>query len=313
MMKKCCEIIIALLAVVSFSVEAENVSQKQASKIAETFFNASYGQVMTPPKLIWNGRQLTTDRLFSPFYIYNHPAGGFVIISADSKAFPIIGYSRSNAFSRETLGEDEKELLTKYAHEIELIRYDSRMPVRAKEAWSDIRGYIAAILENPYDTPEFRELTPTARENLENVDRRNGWIMLPSAVEFNIYDSEKYRGYTLDDVLGEAEQEDVPFQFFEEFLKSVHDEELSRAAALDEIISPTKPVVTPLGGAHFKIYIPEDVRLMRIYDMNGASKIEHKFLHSNVVNVDLSSVSPGFYVAMILSESGRIYGIKLYR
>ena len=43
------------------------VSEKHASKIAETFFNTAYGIHVAAPKLAWNGRQLTTDRLFTLF------------------------------------------------------------------------------------------------------------------------------------------------------------------------------------------------------------------------------------------------------
>lgn len=293
------------------SASAETVSQKQASKIAETFFNAAYGQYVSTPKLYWNGRQLTTDRLFSPFYVYNHPKGGFVIIAADNKAFPILGYSKSVNFSREKLGDDEYTLLQKYAREVELIRYDSRTPSRAIDAWGNIAAYIANTLENPYSSPEYRALTDEDKEDLETIDRRNGWIMFPSAVEFEIYDPDLYRDYTLDDVL--SEQEDVPFKFFEDFLTEIRNEELSRAAAIEEILAPTKPVVKYLGGAHFEIYIPENVRMMRVYDMNGARKIEKTYSESNTINADLSNMVPGFYVAMILSEQGHIYGLKLYR
>lgn len=300
---------VALLSPLSAS--AETVSQKQASKIAETFFNAAYGQYVSAPKLYWNGRQLTTDRLFSPFYVYNHPKGGFVIIAADNKAFPILGYSKSVNFSRDKLRDDEYALLQKYAREVEMIRYDSRTPSRAIDAWRNIAAYIANTLDNPYSSPEYRALTDEDKEDLETIDRRNGWIMFPSAVEFEIYDPDLYRDYTLDDVL--SEQEDVPFKFFEDFLTEIRNEELSRAAAIEEILAPTKPVVKYLGGAHFEIYIPENVRMMRVYDMNGARKIEKTYSESNTINADLSNMVPGFYVAMILSEQGHIYGLKLYR
>jgi hypothetical protein len=208
------------------SASAETVSQKQASKIAETFFNAAYGQYVSTPKLYWNGRQLTTDRLFSPFYVYNHPKGGFVIIAADNKAFPILGYSKSVNFSREKLGDDEYTLLQKYAREVEMIRYDSRTPSRAIDAWGNIAAYIANTLENPYSSPEYRALTDEDKEDLETIDRRNGWIMFPSAVEFEIYDPDLYRDYTLDDVL--SEQEDVPFKFFEDFLTEIRNDKTCR-------------------------------------------------------------------------------------
>ena len=298
---------------IATNASAETLSQKQASQIASVFFNTCYGQYVAAPKMVWNGRQLTTDRLFAPFYIYTHPKGGFVIVSAETKAFPILAYSLTNSFDRAQLGKAENDLLSQYAHEIELIRYDDRSPERAIAAWRNMPLYISRTINNPYGTPEFFDLPQKRKDIIEEIDRRNGWVVMPTAVEFNIYDPELYRPITLDDITGEEVEEEVPFAFFEEFLEEIRQEELTRAASLEEILSPTKPVVTILGGAHFNIYIPENVRMLRIYDLHGARRMEKYITQSNQVNVDLSNMPQGFYVAMILAESGKIYGLKLYR
>lgn len=316
MMKRIKYTLFALGASIAFLLApvtslAENVTQKEASKIAETFFNASYGEVMTSPKLSWNGRQLTTDRLFSPFYVYNHPKGGFVIIAADSKAYPILGYSKTGKFDREKLTDNEMELLKKYAHEIELIRYDSRVPERAVAAWQNIPLYINKMLNNPYDTPEFEALNNEQRDNLEEIDRRNSAIMMPAAIEFDLYNPENFRNYTLDDVL--VETEEIPFRFYEEFLEEIKSEEESRLAALDEIISPTRPTIVQSGGAHYTIRYPEQIKLVRIYDMNGARRLEKYFKNTDTVNLDISALPSGFYAMMALSDNGKIYGMKLFR
>lgn len=290
---------------------AENITQKQASKIAEAFFNEAYGQYVAAPKFVWNGRQLTTDRLFSPFYVYNHPRGGFVIISADSKAYPVLGYSLTSRFDKDKLTEDEKELLKQYAHEIELIRYDSRVPERAVAAWSNLPLAINKAINNPYDTPEFESLDEEDREFLEAIDRRNNSIMMPTAVEFPIYDASLYRDYTLDDVLEPAEE--IPFSFYNGFIEEIKGEEEARLAAIEEIISPSQPVVEMLGGAHFVISFPVDVVRTSIYSLQGNRVMERYFKNTNVVNLDLSSLPSGFYVMMALGDDGRVYGFKLFR
>lgn len=290
---------------------AETVLQKHASEIASTFFNAAYGEYVASPKLVWNGRHLTTDRLFSPFYVYNHPKGGFVIISADSKAYPVLGYSRTGRFDKDKLTDDERELLSRYAHEVELIRYDPRIPERAVAAWQNLPLYINKILNNPYDTPEYERLSESARDKLEAIDRRNGSVMLPGAVEFDIYDPDRYRAYTLDDVT--AEQEEIPFTFFQSFLDEIAEEERQRLAGLDEILNPTKPVVSYLGGAHVSITYPEPPRMSCVYSLDGTLLMERYFAGTNTVNLDLSSLPQGFFVLMTLGEDGNIYGLKLYR
>lgn len=130
--------------------KAETVSQKQASQLAQLFFNEAAGRVVAPVKLVYNGRKLTTDRLFVPFYVYNNPAGGFVIISAENKAFPILGFSLKENFDPERLGEAENALLKSYAREIELVRYDSSVPYMAIEAWEAYPDYVHKLLGSVY-------------------------------------------------------------------------------------------------------------------------------------------------------------------
>lgn len=300
------------LCLASVSAMAETVSQKHASKIAETFFNTAYGIHVAAPKLAWNGRQLTTDRLFTPFYVYNHSKGGFVIISAENKAFPVLGYSLDNTFSLDKLNDDVRDLLTRYARQIEIIRYDPRTPDRAVEAWQNLPDYITSVLKTPYDTPEYRELDPEEKEEIERLDRKNSWIVMPSAVEFNIYNHKDYRDYNLEDALA-AEPEDVPFSFYENFIREIRNEEKMRLAAFDEVLMPAHPVLRDLGGAHFVVDLPEDARMLRVYGIDGSRKLEKYYSDTASVSIDISSLPVGYYVAMILTDSGHVYGLKLYR
>ncbi|MCM1005748.1 MAG: Spi family protease inhibitor [Prevotella sp.] len=141
---------ILLMIFSAFGMSAETVSQKQAKNIAQQFFNAVYGQVMGEPKLVYNGRRLTTKSLFPPFYIYNLQAGGFVVVSAENKAFPILGYNLKDNFDTEHISDTLKELLRLYALHIEAIRYDSSIPYEAERAWTDLPDYISGMLAAPY-------------------------------------------------------------------------------------------------------------------------------------------------------------------
>ena len=180
----------------SFVAQAETVTRKEANSLAQTFFNAAYGEVTAPPQMVWNGRQLTTDRLFSPIYVYNSPKGGYVIISAENKAYPILGYSLKRKFDRETLTDDENNILKKYAREIEIVRYDARIPEKALAAWQNLQGYIAEILATPYKGDEYATLSEDERENLEMLDRAGSQILMPQATEYNLYNPSDYREIT---------------------------------------------------------------------------------------------------------------------
>lgn len=96
-------------------------------------------------------------------------------------------------------------------------------------------------------------------------------------------------------------------------MAEVEEEERERLAALDEIISPTRPVISNLGGAHFSIRFPINMRMARVYSMDGSKMLERYFKNIDRINLDLSSLPTGFYAVLALGEDGRVYGLKLYR
>lgn len=311
MKKEIKRFVLLVYAMLLWSMPAlsETVSQKTAMSMAQAFFNTLYGYETPRPKLVWSGRELTTNRLFKPFYVYNSPRGGFVVIVADSKAFPVLAYSRTNRFDKSSLNDMERERFTRFAREVELIRYDSRVPVKAKAAWENLPEYITQVLANPYNTDEYRRLTDDVRAEIEDIDRRNGWIIMPTAVEFNLYNPEQYRDYTLDDVL----VEEVPFSFYDEFIRELAEEEAARTASYEKILIPTEPKVQFNGGGHYTITFPDEPKVMRIYSINGTRVQEKTFSGNNALNFDLSGQPSGYYVVMVLFNDGKIYGFKVHR
>lgn len=138
--------LIGLVSVLQFGAWAEIVTQKQAMRLAQEFFDISAKEKTAPVKMVYNGKRLTTDRLFTPFYVYNQPRGGFVIISAENKTFPILAYSLTSNFDPDNLSDFERGWLQNYAFDIESIRYDSNVPDQAIAAWQDYKGYVGDIL-----------------------------------------------------------------------------------------------------------------------------------------------------------------------
>lgn len=306
-------ILISLFACVAVpaAAHAETVSRKEANSIAGTFFNAAYGEVTAPPQMVWNGRQLTTDRLFSSIYVYNSPKGGYVIISGENKAYPILAYSKVRKFDKDKISDDEKEVLKTYAREIELIRYDPRIPAKAMEAWRNIPEYISAVLASPYDSDEYRALGEERKDMLESLARSGNQILMPSAVEFSLYDPDAYRELTLDDVT--AADDEIPFKFYDDFIREVSRENRERDIKLEEIISPSRPVVKALGGGHFEISFPENIRMMRIYTIGGMQMMEKYYKETSLMNIDMSVLGSGYYIGLALADSGNVFGFKLYR
>ena len=361
--------IVAMLSTVS--VQAETVSQKEASRLAGLFFNTAYGRVMSSPKLVFNGRKLTTDRLFSPFYIYNHPAGGFVIVSADNKAFPILGYSLKENFDPENMSGSVETLLREYAKDIEFIRHDSRIPDRAVAAWTNLPEYIDGIINSPYLATDILISEEDSKEivsNLETTGRwvdvssdiytpqqwaelineqmdRNGnvvvgfvgrnevfpsvlhgrkgdyyrisfqnendWLMRLAATEFfNDGQIADLEGITPEELMEEAPE---PFADYEDFIKTVAQEEETRQRRLEEKLIPSSPIIKNVGGGRYEIILPEKLLLARIYNLAGSMVGRQVYKDSSIAEINLEGQPYGFYFVLLNGESGKSYGFKLSR
>lgn len=67
------------------------------------------------------------------------------------------------------------------------------------------------------------------------------------------------------------------------------------------------------GSGHFRITLPKDVVLARVYDVAGSLINEQTFKGTQVANVDLTNAAQGFYLALLFDVDGTPYGFKLYR
>lgn len=291
---------VILIILGSISVLAETVSQKEASRIAWNFFNAAAGEVVAKPAFVYNGKNLTTDRLFSPFYVYNHPKMGFVIISAENKAMPVLAYSLNSKFDVSNIPANQQKLLRDYAMDIEYIRYDSRYPTEAFEAWTDIPSFINNFLNEFYHDDNVVRLE----------DEGTVWVMRKRATEFpGIRDISQEEPATTED------QEDIeePFSFYDSFIAETASEEEKRIALFEERLHPTKPCLRWIGGGHFEAVIPNGVQLVRIYNMDGAMVRQLKFRNTDTAVFNIDSEPNGFYVALINDNEGKAYGFKFYK
>jgi len=106
---------LVLLSAVSFSLRAEEVGLDKARIVAQNFFKANpltrgdAGSV----KLVWTAAQsregATRSSSKPTFYVFNHTAGGFVIVAADDAARPVIAYSYQGSFSCNDMPDNLRE------------------------------------------------------------------------------------------------------------------------------------------------------------------------------------------------------------
>ena len=263
----------ALMPAGGHLLHAETVGQKEAKSMAQKFFNESRNYVTPPVTYVYNGKDLTTQRLFTPFYVFNSPSGGFVIVSAENKAFPILAYSLNESFDKDRMTPMTREILTDFSRDIEMIRYDSRIPSDALEQWFTYPEVVFDMLKNPENDDYYAASFD---------DEESFWMVRREATEFD-FDIEEPVEYAYAPV-----------------------ETLS-------VEVPETPVVTSNIAGHFSLTLPMEIERVIIYDVTGMMVENRKYRNTNVAHVDLASHPNGFYLALAIDRYGVGHAVKLYR
>lgn len=105
------KIIIAALILIAATAWSKPVDQEKAARVAQHFWqSAALGE--------WQGMaDVTTLVGIDEIFVFANPQGGFVIVSADDCALPILGYSSSSVFAI-PVPENVLDWLNGYAWEI---------------------------------------------------------------------------------------------------------------------------------------------------------------------------------------------------
>ena len=89
----------AAAVLLPFDARADVVSQERARTVAQNFFGLPQTKSGDGLTFVWDGEEAVTKSSAKPaFYIFNRDAGGFVIVSGEDAANPILGYSYSKLF-----------------------------------------------------------------------------------------------------------------------------------------------------------------------------------------------------------------------
>lgn len=267
-------VVSALCGAACFGAHAEFVGMRQAKAMARTFFNAARGYVTAPASYVYNGKDLAENSTFTPFYVFNSPSGGFVVIAADNKAFPILGYSLSHSFDKVRMTEQMKSVLSEFAHDVEMIRFDSRMPVEAAGNWTAFADAVTDIISNKENGDYY---------SLQLYDDEEGeWKVRRYATEFD----------------------------FELTYPITRTAELSYP---ENISIPEAPVVVSNVGGHFALSLPVEIERVIVYNLAGSAVLHKSFRSTNVAHLDLASEPYGFYIALLIDKNGVAHATKLYR
>lgn len=242
--------------------------------MAQKFFNESKGFVTPPVRYVYNGKDLTTQRLFTPFYVFNSPSGGFVVVSAENKAFPILAYSLKDNFDKEKMTPMTRSILSDFSRDIEMIRYDGRIPLDAIEQWATYPEVVFDMLKNPENDDYYAVSFDDSGQS--------EWMVRREATEFDF-----------------ETEEPVNFAYV--------------PAEISSLNLPEIPVVTSNIAGHFELSLPMQIERVIVYDVTGMMVENRKYHDTNVAHVDLASHPNGFYIALAIDTNGSGHAVKLYR
>lgn len=86
------------------------------------------------PQLVWTGNYSTRGPMAPPFYVFNNPGGGWVVISAEDAARPVLARSDEGSFHPEEIPDIVSEWFDVYAKQIDWIRREGLQPDDATQA-----------------------------------------------------------------------------------------------------------------------------------------------------------------------------------
>lgn len=152
-------IFLLLLSILTLPNYAENVTEQKARELATQFLRTARGTRSSSVslELVYNGKNTSTRSIgtSSPLYIYNNVSGkGFVIVSGDDAAMPILAYSDENNFRVENMPPNVRNWLEGYESEIRYIQQNQiKASPECTRAWQNATRaedtYIA-YLRTPY-------------------------------------------------------------------------------------------------------------------------------------------------------------------
>ena len=122
-------VVVLLLA---HGVSAKPVDATRARRVAENYMQA---KGMKNPSAL---ADVTAQTPFTEFYVFASPEGGFVLVSGDDCAVPVLGYSLASRFETKDMPENVKGWLEGYENDIRLCRANalSGEPTASGDEWT---------------------------------------------------------------------------------------------------------------------------------------------------------------------------------
>lgn len=152
-MKRMIALLFALA--IALPAAADSVSLTKAAEAASAFFNEGVrtrGGI--EPQLVWMGSEVTRSPYAAPFYVFNNPQGGWIMIAGEDSGNAVLGWSDKGSFNPNDLPVNAAAWFEEYANQINWARahFVPQSEASARE-WSDllegrIRRTPVTVLDN---------------------------------------------------------------------------------------------------------------------------------------------------------------------
>lgn len=118
-MKKILLLMVGML--VAFSLSAAHISELDAQRLAVNFINGNTGKVIFKAKKVGMQQVRSANLQAENFYGFNIADGGYVVVSANSDTYEILGYADSGTLNPDMMPENMKQWLKGYDEAIKAL------------------------------------------------------------------------------------------------------------------------------------------------------------------------------------------------
>ena len=158
------KIFIALSLFCALGLSAENVSQDQAKQIAEDFLRQSRSRAAVSLRMVYDGESSASrsSGQAPALYVFdNEGRNGFVVVSGDDAAYPILGYSYDGDFPEGQLPENFESWLQEMEKQVNYLR-EQGAPTMVGSRAEDVGSVVKQLNTAKWsqDAP-YNKLTPT--------------------------------------------------------------------------------------------------------------------------------------------------------
>lgn len=148
---------ILLIILLPKNLFSEPVDKAVAISVARNYYSAVTNKTVPQARVTYQAQfssSLSSSDMTTAYYVVNFADEGFVIVSADDRVRPILGYSDQGAFDRQLLPENLQFMLDEYTREIQAI-------VESPSTDNMVTGRAWKLLESgSYSHPKFDMVGP---------------------------------------------------------------------------------------------------------------------------------------------------------